>query len=102
MLTKEQFIADMTKGWETLGYARNWFFVDANNQPVLNVKNAVSACAIGAAAIAAGEEPHPYALKLPGDMWNDIASASNDAGSKEDAIKAVMALEWSEEAEACG
>lgn len=94
-MTRDEFIQDMKKGWEKLGYTSGAFYAD-NVGPLLAkyASQATRACAIGAAAAAAGWHPHDYVYQLPGDMWDKIASASNMAGSKEAAIAAIEALEW--------
>lgn len=98
-MTRDEFIRDMKKGWEKLDYTAGVFYRDRSGS-VRNRNNSgtVAACAIGAAAYGAGFEfaADYMADTVPGKLWDMIADASNNAGSKEAAIAAVEALDWPE------
>lgn len=86
MLTKEQFLSDMKKGWETLGYFRYAYWgrkVKTLGRTCVYAtdtkEEAFCACAIGAAAYAAGVQPSEYVEKLPTNLWDYIMEASDYA-----------------------
>jgi hypothetical protein len=53
-------------------------------------------CAIGAVALAAGKDPIDVENSLPIFVSRAIIAASDEAGSKRKAIKAVQAIDWDE------
>lgn len=90
MLTKEQFLADMKKGWETLGYTngRYWegegdFYGYRTRYATGNREDAKCACAIGAAAYAAGLKPLEYVTSIPPVVANAIMNISDTVGNTE-------------------
>lgn len=96
MLTKEQFLADMKKGWEVLEYTRNAFWAvkgDFYGYTTMvathNRDETQCACAIGAAAYAAHKNPEYYSAQIPYGFAAAIAQASDTAGEKEAAIRMV-------------
>ena len=99
---KEGFIGPMKKAWETLEWNNGAWFRDkygyAFREPSRG--EVFSACAIGAAAYGSGKTGYQICNEIRratgGNdefLWK-IVNASNAAGSKEAAIKAVSELDW--------
>lgn len=96
-LTKGKFLAGMKAGWEIYGYASGFFFADSEGKSHPDKRTAKTACAIGAAAVGMGVDHHWLAMRLDDvriGLWDEIAGASNRAGNKEDAIRAVSKVPW--------
>lgn len=109
MITRDEFLAGMRKGWERLEWNNGHFYasgpLDYTGWPIdwpsdITRDNATSACAIGAYAYAVGLVDDAeiwdvlYGGAIPERVFEDIVDASNRAGSKEAAIRAVEAIEW--------
>ena len=103
MISKEEFLTLAEKGWEKYDYTFGQLY---NNYGGIITEDTTSACIIGAACAAANdfkigtdacewaEAIFPYDEKGFNELRKNVAYTSNDAGSKEAALKAVEAIEW--------
>lgn len=95
-ITKREFDRLMVKGWKEgkKAYNSGRFTVYTHDD------TPVSHCAIGVVAAELGytdrgyNDGHTFARTLPIEVWSRVANASNAAGNKTRAIKAVKAVEW--------
>lgn len=95
VLTKNEFVIAMKKGWENLDWVRGWFFADAKGSVHFDHSDQIAkACAIGAASYNMKVDPHTLIKMLPKEMGGIIAAASNNAGSASVAIETIEQLEW--------
>ena len=106
MIEKQEFLALAAKGWEKYQYDGRYLYrsdsKSSQSGSQSTIPNAVSACILGAAVAAAndfavGIDAFDYIhtiFKIDSNYTYKIACASNGAGSKEAALKAVEAIEW--------
>lgn len=95
-ISKTQFLADMNKGYESIGYASRMYWGGNGDYyglgTLINVTDrseVTCGCAIGAAAYGSGSSPHMYAHRLGLYNAGVITKVSDAAGNKEKAIEAV-------------
>jgi epoxyqueuosine reductase QueG len=84
MTNKEQLLADIKKGWETLGYAQRMYWADRTGERTMQREKVACACALGAAAFARGYlHPLSFAHHLPDELAGAITRA-NDSVDMQD------------------
>lgn len=98
LITKKEFLRHMRKGWKTLDYACGNYWADKWGEPTGGREKVHCACAIGAAAYAAGMYPTSYYQRIPTFAYIAITTANdtveNDTSipvesRREEAIKRV-------------
>lgn len=105
MISKEDFLALARTGWEKYGYESGYLYRSgpgSRSTSSIIYEDTESACIVGAAAAAdfvIGADAWKWAgynlSDMPNHMWSKIVHASNNAGSIEEALVAVEALDWS-------
>lgn len=91
-LTAKDFSDAMHKGWGELGYCKNHFFQTKDKASLCpwEWEKASKCCALGAMAYALKTDANSIQDSV--DFIGEIAEASNDAGNKRAAMKAVDAI----------
>lgn len=96
ILTKKEFDRDMKEGYKTLLYIPYMYWASSKKPPTDAVtrKKVTHCCAIGAAAYGAEVPLATYIKRIPHHNAVQITNASDGAGGRARAIKAVSALKW--------
>jgi hypothetical protein len=92
----ERIIGDIRAGWKSLGFTTRMYWSDSDGNRTAHRTYARCACAIGAAAFAAGySHPLAYAYHLPISLVDRITKANDsvDMTKYTDEQAKVIALE---------
>jgi hypothetical protein len=94
-LTKFELIGAASEGWKKLGYTKGEFYKFKGSQEQRQ-ELADCACFIGAAATGLSKSVDEIINLIPYGLVLKIAKISDEAGNKEDALRGIRVMEWTD------